>query len=457
MKLQFGPLLVILAFLSVQVARAQVGSGDSSQSGSTDSSSQSSSEGPQPVFTHPEDKPPLALLDEVTSHNYIQLGLGAGAGYDTNAAVFSEQHYSQVLGMISPSIQLTQTRPNLTWNVGVFGSLTMSSVPGYYTTANPAAQAGFLYQISPRWQLNVSDNYVYTSDPFQQYTVFSSAPTYNQPNPTVYAPLTTSESNYGVVDLTYEIGAHDSVTFTGTENFRRFLYTSYSLYNLYSYGGVAQYQHVFSARFSAGAGYGFTALDFGHGQSRSGINLIQAFASYVISPHMSVSGWVGPEYTVTKNLVPIFCTPRGCFIEVIHNRNWDTAFGGNFGWQGQRNSAVLSFSKSISDGGVLLGIVQLYQVNASYIRQLNPRWNASLSMLYGNNTGFSTLYHAQHLNSFSGYVGLTRQFTPAWSAILQYGYFYETQQNLIGAVTPKWTDNRFQFTLQYNWGHSLGR
>ncbi len=456
MKLQLGPFLVLLAALPVQIATAQVG-GDSSQSGSTDASSQTSSQGPQPVFTHPEDRSPLALLDEVTSHNYVQLGLGASVGYDTNAAVFSPQTYSQVLGILSPSVQLTQTRPRLTWNAGVVGGLTMSSVPGYYSTANPSANAGFLYQISQRWQLNVSDTYLYTSDPFRQYTVYSGSPTYNQPNPTVYAPLVTSQSNNGVVDLTYEIGAHDSVTLTGTQNLLRYLHSSYSTYNLVGYGGVSQYQHVFSPRFSAGGGYSFTALDFGHGQSRSGIQMIQAFATYLISPNMSVTGWVGPEYTATKNLVPIICTPSGCFIEVFHNQDWNTAFGGNFGWHDRRNAMVLRFSKAISDGGVLFGIVQLYQVNAYYIRQLNARWSSSLSILYGNNTGFSTRFQAQHLNSFSGYASVTRQLTPTLSATGQYAYFYETQKNLIGAVTPKWIDNRFQFTLQYTWGHSLGR
>ena len=456
MRLQFGCLLVTLALASAPVAKAQVGSGDSSSSGSTDSS-QSSSSGPQPVFTHPEDSPPLALLDEVTSHNYVKFGMGATLGYDTNAAVFSPQSYSQVLGILSPSVLLTQTHPKFTWNVGATGGLTMSSVPGYYTTTNPSAAGGFLYQISQRWQLQVSDNYLYTSDPFQQYSFYKGTPSYNQPNPSVYAPLTTSESNYAVADLTYEIGAHDSVTFTGTENFIRYLHSTYTPYNLYSYGGVAQYQHVFSARFSAGGGYGFTALDFGHGQSRSGIQLFQAFATYVIAQNMTVTGWIGPEYTSTKNKIPIFCTPSGCFIEVFHNNSWDTAYGGNFSWRGQRQAAVISFSKSISDGGILFGIVQLYQVKSNYVRQINPRWTGNVSILYGNNTGYSTSLHAQHLDSFTGYAGLTRQLTPSLSANVQYIYFYESQKNLIGAAVPKWIDNRFQITLQYNWGHSLGR
>ena len=199
MKLQFRPFLVILALLAVPLARAQSGSGDSSQSGSNGSSqsgsngsSQSgstesspqdqSSNGPQPAFTHPENNPPLALLDEVTSHNDVKLGMGVSVAHDTNAAAFSAQSYSQTQGIFTPSIQLTQTRPKLTWTIGAAAGLTTSNIPGYQTYASTTAQGSLLYQISQRWQLSASDNFLYTSDPFQQYTSYSSAPTYNQPN-----------------------------------------------------------------------------------------------------------------------------------------------------------------------------------------------------------------------------------------------------------------------------------
>jgi hypothetical protein len=457
MKLQFGPFLVITALLSAPPAWSQSGTGDSSQSAPAESSPQQASEGPQPVFTHPEGRPPLALLDEVTQHNYINLGLGLTTAWDSNAAAFSYQSYSQTMFIASPSLQLRQTRPTFTWYVGAYGGITTSTIPGYYNTSNPSANAGFLWQINHNWQLSVSDSYMYSYDPFQQYLTLSTPPTYNQPNPTVYVPLTTTEANYGNVDLTYQVNAHDSITFTGTENFRRYLHNTYSAYNLSSWGGVAVYQHVFSPRLSAGGAYSFTSLDFGHGQSRSGIQLLQAFANYQLGPHMSVSGWVGPEYTSTKNLVPVLCDPYGCFIEVAHNSSWDDSFGGNFSWQGQRNAATVGFYKSISDGGILLGVVKLYQFNGNYVRQLTPRWSFNVGALYGNNTGYQTQLHLRHLNSFTGNASLTRQLTPAWSVVAQYLRYWETQKNIIGAAAPKWTDNRLQFTLQYYWGHSLGR
>lgn len=457
MKLQLGPFLVVATLLSSPLAWSQIGSSDAPQSASPDSQA---SDGPQPTFTHPEQRPPLALLDEVTQHNYLNLGLGASVAWDSNANTFGYQGYSRTLFIVNPSIQLKQTRPTLTWYVSANGGLTTSNGPGYYNTSNPTANAGFTYQINKHWQINAYDTYLYTADPYEQYLVYSGTPTYNQPNPTVYSPLTTTEQNSGVLDLTYQINAHDSLTFTGTESFRRFLHnTTYAAYNLTSWGGTGAYQHVFSSRFSAGGAYSFDALDFGHGQSRSGIQTYEAFANYQLGPHMFVGGWVGPQYTATKNLVPIFCTPYGCFIEVAHNHSWSTAFGGNFGWSGQRNAATFGFTKSISDGGILLGIVDLYTFNGLFTRQLNPRWSVSLGMLYGNNTGTSTRLKAQHLNSLTSNIGFTRQMTPALSASLQYFRYYETQKNLIGygSAAPKWTDNRIQFTLQYGWGHSLGR
>jgi hypothetical protein len=472
-SLQFRPFLAILVLLSVPLAKAQTGSSDSSQSastgssqsGSTDSSPQDqSSNGPQPVYTHPESTPKLGFLDEVTSHNYIKLGMAASVSYDTNAAAFSEQSYSQTQGIFSPFIQLTQTRPKLTWDVSAFGGLTTSNAPGYSTTSNPYLQAGLLYQISQRWQLNLSESYLYASDPFQLYTAYRGLPTFNQPNPTTYSPLATTQANNAYLDLTYQMTAHDSLTFTGTENFSQYQYNgssssslSSSPNNWYGWGGVAQYQHVFSPRLSAGGSYSFNAVDYGSGTSRSGIQSMQGFVNYEIGPHMTVTGWIGPQYTSTKSKVPIFCSPFGCFIEIFHNSSWSNAWGGNFKWIGQRNYATVNFSKGVTSGGILQGIVELYQVRGSYTRQLSPRWSANVNGLYGNNSGYSTFLHAQKLTSFTGYAGLTRQLTPALSATMQYVYFYESQKNLIGAAAPKWINNRFQFTLQYSWGHSLGR
>src|SRR5271165_6366069 len=118
MKLQFGSMVVALTLLSTPLAWSQAGtSGDSSstQAGGA-GSSQPQSAGPQPAFTHPEDKPPLALLDEVTAHSFIQLGMQLGAYHDSNASVFGVNPYRQTLFTFGPLLQIQQTRQTVSWN-----------------------------------------------------------------------------------------------------------------------------------------------------------------------------------------------------------------------------------------------------------------------------------------------------------------------------------------------------
>ena len=90
-------------------------------------------------------------------------------------------------------------------------------------------------------------------------------PTFNNPNPVIYIPQAVNESNMGSMTLTYQLGARDSVDFTGGESFQRWFNSALSGNNSYAYSAGSNYQHAFSARFSAGGGYSFTALDYGHG------------------------------------------------------------------------------------------------------------------------------------------------------------------------------------------------
>lgn len=471
MKIQFGSLMVVLAFLLAPLAWSQSGSGGSSSTGSSgttqsgsdtsqtdsgDSSQpQQSSKGPKQVFTHPEQKAPLALLDEVTAPSFIQLGLALGSSWDSNAAGFSANSYSQTLFTVGPSIALQQTRPSVVWDLSYVGGFTYAPHRTYYNSPTNSAAGSIVWQISRQWQLTAYDKYLYTADPFQAYLVNQGTPTFNQPNPTIYIPLETVEQNAGVLNLTYQINARDSLTVTGDESFTRYVHSSvYSPFNEQIWGGLAAYQHVLSARVIVGTAYSFTTIDVGHGTSRSGISMFQGFGSYQLSPHVLVTGWIGPELTNTRN---ILCTPYGCFEEVMHQSAWSTAFGGSFGWRGVRDSVSVNFSKQVTDGGGLLGVVRLYQAGATYLRQLNPRWNFSLGGLYGDNLGISAIYYHRHLDSLNGAVTLTRRFNPNWNASVQYMRWYEKQKNLLFAATPKWNDNRVQLTLQYNWGHSLGR
>jgi hypothetical protein len=366
------------------------------------------------------------------------------------------------LGMatVSATFGITQIRPKVVWSLNYGGSTGQYIGGGInYNTLTQSGAASVLWQLSQRWQMTVLDSYMYSSDPFQPYLTIVSEPTFNNPNPTIYLPQTTFQTNTGSLNLTYTLSAHDTLSFGGFENFIRYQQsTILTLQNSYMWAGSSFYQHVFSARFAGGGGYDFNALDFGHGESRAGVQTFEGFASYKISPSMSVSGWIGPELTNTKDIVPLFCIPGlGCYYQVVHNSIFNLAEGGTFTWQATRDAFRARFSHRVTNGGGLLGAVRLYSFTADYRHIMNARWSLLANVLYGNNLSLSFFGLNEYLNSITGQIGVSRSINPSWTANAYFAVIHQTQNNIPGYTTPTWLDNRIAISLQYNWGHSLGR
>jgi hypothetical protein len=482
MKRQLGLSLVILAVLSVpqawsqtggdqspsgsvdqsqggSVDQSQNGSVDQSQNGSTDQSQQSST-GPQVAYTHAEQLPPLTMLNEVTANTGIRLSASTGAVVDQVSPGNSNPGYWQTLGTFLGGVHITQIRPTVEWDLRYNGGVSILSSGSFstYTTLNQNAGANILWQFAKRWQLAVTDSYGYSNDPFSPYLTQDHVPTFNQPNPVIYIPQAVTELNVGSAAVTYEMTQRDSLSFTGNESFQRYLNTPLAANDSYSYSVGANYQHLFSPRFSAGGGYSFTALDFGHGLSRSGVQTISMFATYQLKPHMSVSGWVGPENTASKAIVPTFCFPGyGCFgYHAQYQSEWNVAEGATFSWTGTRDALHAGFRHQVSNGGGLLGAVRLYQVTAGYRRSLTSRWNLFAGFGYNNSVSILLTNADRFLNNLLATVGLSRNITQAWYASVYYSSIHQNQKYLLPQSSTVGT-NGVGMTLRYTWGHSLGR
>lgn len=502
MKRQLGPVLVVLALLYGPTAWSQSGSTDSSQSGSTDSSQSGSTDssqgsstqssstdssqggftqsgstgssqsgssdssqqqttlGPQATFTHPEQLPPLSMLNEVTANTGMQFTLATGVSADSNAAGLPQTNW-QGLASVNGTFGITQVRPKLNWGLTYGGGVNqyLGGESNNYNTLTQSGVGGLLWQFARRWQVKVQDSYIYSSDPFQPYLTINSLPTFNDPNPTVYYPQATFQTNTATVDITYQMSAHDTVDIAGFENFYRYQGSALlTLQNSYMWAGSAFYEHVFSARFAGGGGYEFNALDFGHGQSRAGVQTFEGFVSYKINPGMSISGWVGPELTNTKDIVPLFCIPGlGCYYQVVHSSYVNVAEGVNFTWSGTHSAFRAKYSHRVTNGGGLLGAVRLYMATADYQRRFSGRWALQAGAMYGNNLSVSFMGANEYLNSITAQVGISRFLNQSWSANAIYTVIDQRQNNIPGYTTPQWIDNRITLALQYNWGHSLGR
>jgi hypothetical protein len=442
---------------------------DQSQSGNDQS--QSGLGGPQETFSHPEKLPALSLFSDTISHTGYSFTGSVGEVAQHVSSGYGQPGYWDNLALLNTGINIVESRPTVLWSLGYNVGVSSNTAASYgtYSYLNQAANMHFIWGFARRWQFRLKDDFFYSDDPFTPFLTYLGDPTPNNPNPVIYFPQAVLEQNQGTGDLTYLLSAHDLIDFTGGESFQHYLrglpgeqtggYNPSALWNSVTYVGGVFYQHVFSPRVNAGMGYTFSALDFGHGQSRAGVQLFQNYVSYRLSSRMTVSGWVGPEVTNTKDIVPLACFPSGCLVVVLHESYVNVAEGGTFSWAaGHNNSFGAQYSHSITNGGGLFGAVHYQQATGTYSRQLNRNWGLSAGVFYGNSVSISEFQGQEYLHSIQGTISLTRKLSPAWNLGAYYVYIHQ-KDNYFGTLgLPQTVDSTGAgVTIQYAWNHSLGR
>jgi hypothetical protein len=459
MTRRIGTILLILGMLCGTCAWAQT------DTGTTDTSAPTQP-GPKPAYTYPDTTPSLDFLSQSIENSSITLGIGGGFSYDSNAYSNSSAGQSWWLFNVRPSIKIQQFLPKLSWNVAYSGGYQYQTQLAGRANSNSnrfsqIASGGFLWQLARRWQLLGSDNYSYSANPFDSYLTSVGTPTMNNPNPVTYFPLTQFTQNTGLLTLTDQLTKVDTLSFTGTSNLRRTstynLLTAVPFYNLVSYGGRAAYSHQLSARLSLGAGYDYNSLDFGKGQQRSGVQTISMTTDYAIRPNMTISGWIGPQYTSTKTVA---CVPEiinGVLqIVCIHYSSlWSTALGTNFGWQGLRNSVRLGFTRSVNDGGGIIATSQVNSVTGSYRRMLTSKMDFTWGVRYFHDV--STTVSSRSYDNFSTNASLNYRLTKSFLTSATYAFIHQTQSNAILLGPSTYNANIVGVSLNYTWDHPLGR
>jgi hypothetical protein len=421
--------------------------------------------GPQPTFSYPDTAMSLDFLTGAVENSSITLGIGAGFAFDSNGypSGTTNSRQNRWLFNLTPSVSLQQFFPRFAWHAAYSGGLQIyNQITGPSTYNNTlygqTFSGGFIWQFSRHWQLLANENYRYSADPFQSYITIAGTPTANNPNATSYIPLTNFEQNNAIVTVSNQITKRDVIAFTGTENYRytsRYnVVTTVTFYNLISYGGRVGYTHQLSARLSLGGGYNFNSLDFGHGQQRSGIQTVEFSGDYLIRPNMSISGWIGPQYTSTKTIVP-FPVSGEIFYLTNYSHLWSTALGVSFGWHTRRDAVIASFSRQISDGGGLTATSQVNQFNASYHRQLTRKWSGIVGARYLNSA--STTVNGRTFDNYSVNVVADYLLAKRCSINASYIRVHQTQSNLFVLNPGTYNDNRVGVNISYSWSHPLGR
>src|SRR6185312_8992431 len=108
----------------------------------------------------------------------------------------------------------------------------------------------------------------------------------------------------------------------------------------------------------------------------------------------------------------------------LTHTDWTWAAGTNFTWSSLHTNLTLGFSRRISDGAGLQGIVELVSINAQLRRQITRRWN--VQGLLSNDRNAALLPGVTPLSYVSVAGGLSRALNQKLSIGCQYWYVHET-------------------------------
>jgi hypothetical protein len=218
--------------------------------------------------------------------------------------------------------------------------------------------------------------------------------------------------------------------------------------------GAAFWLHHISGGDWGGASYRFQRITFAGGESD--VHSFLAVDTLDISKRFTLTGFAGPQYSENTGLL----VGATSLTQTTQSDVWSFAGGAEAGWRNERTSATAGYSRSISDGGGVLGAVRLQNVYGSFRRELSPGWALGIVANHGTNQSLLLPYvgSATSINLTSAGAALERNVGKSLG--LRVGYNHDFQEEYYapasGFPNLNASRNRYFVTLSYQWAKPLG-
>jgi hypothetical protein len=404
-----------------------------------------------------------------SEENQLSVGVSVGGNYYGTASSSNTGSQENVGSYtVAPNIAITEHRPRT--------SFTLQYAPGYtYSpqTGNELTQTSLdqlQYRITEKLTLQLGERYLRMNSWFTGLDVNPTVTTGNviqQPNESILTTQTVETTSLSTLNLVYQ--ASDSTVFGmgasfSTGNFSNVqVALNQPLFDSNSGTGSIYVQHRVHGNNWLGVTGTFQRL-VTSGQAKEGADnpSLQIFYTFAPSVNTSVSLFAGPSYFTSQaeTEIVLFGVPIPV---TIPTKGWGAQGGATAGWRGQRTGVSVKYLHRVSDGGGLSGAVRSDSASGNFRRQLNQRWTANASLLYGKNTSESILYGGS-FKIISGIASLNWLMSDRFSMVFSYArdHLNSSYDNLLGSVgAPATTaqtidDNRAWVSISYHFTRPLG-
>jgi hypothetical protein len=394
-----------------------------------------------------------SFTPELERSNYLRAGVNVGATYDDNPLLLSSGVHSNTSETIFPNIRIEESSSRMRWSFGYAGGLTVNQKITNQNQGSHNLNFDSQYRLSPHVNLRVAETFSMTTGFFDAGNGAQGVGGGGGPNASLLAPLSTQRSSLTTVETNYHFALNDLVGASGS--FYDLHFTNVPkgtlLTDSQTASGSAFWLHRILRGDWGGASYGFQRITF----SPSGETRVHNFLvvnTLSLSNRFTLTGFAGPQYLENRGLAP-----GGTSIS--QSSNWSFAGGLEGGWRNQSSSVAVGVSRTISDGGGVLGAVRLQTVHGSFRRELVPGWAVALNASYGTNRSLLVplATSANSIKLTSAGVSLERNVGKSIGLRLGYAHDFQQQFGVPGSAQALDANrNRFFVTLSYQWAKPLG-
>jgi hypothetical protein len=394
-----------------------------------------------------------AFLPELQRSNYLRGGVNVGAAYDDNALLLPNGE-SNTSETIFPNIRIEESSSRTRWSLGYAGGLTVNQKITNQNQGSHNLDFDSQSRLSPHVNLRVAEIFSLTTGFFDSGNGTGVASS-GGPNASLLTPLSTQRNSATTVETNYHFALNDLVGASGSFYDLHFTHAPAGtlLTDSQTASGSAFWLHRIFRGDWGGASYRFDRITFNpNGETR--VHSFAAVNTLSFSKRFTLSGFIGPQYSENQGLVAGTAQSQP-----TPSNAWSVGGGVEGGWQSEHTSLSAGYSRTISDGGGVLGSVRLQNVHAAFRRELIPGWVAALTASHGTNQSITVPFatSASSINVTSAGISLERNVGK--SIGLRLGYTHDFQQQFgLPAPTPTQDAhrNRVFVTLSYQWAKPLG-
>lgn len=341
--------------------------------------------------------------------NVLQLGISVGASYDDNVATQGQAPQSDIGYLIMPSILFEETRPRIAWSVSYAPGLQISQNLFYRNLFTQAFSGTVSVRTSAHGTFSAEQYYLVTENPFGGFANTEPGPVI-APNESIFIPNTRQTLSLSHALYSYRPTERTTMGFGGSFELNKYDKAEQGgptvpLVYAHVASGEAYISHQFSARNQLGFQYEAQVMRFPQANARTTVHTFTVFDQIDLSPQTTLTLYGGPQYSLTFNQVAL---NLGFIVLTfpVQSNQWTGSGGVIYSWTGSRLAASVNFTRAISNGGGLIGAVEMTAGNAELSCKLTAGWSLVATVSGADN---QLLAESGDLRVYSGSAGIRRR------------------------------------------------